>query len=52
VAPLITQVKYLSHKKMINIPIEFVVATINRQTLLSKERLETAFKIFDQVSSV
>jgi len=29
--------------------LEFVVATINRQTLLSKERLETAFKIFDQV---
>jgi len=27
---------------------EFVVATINRKTLLSKERLETAFKIFDQ----
>lgn len=27
---------------------EFVVATINRKNLLSKERLETAFKIFDQ----
>jgi len=27
---------------------EFVIATINRQTLLSKGRLEQAFKIFDQ----
>jgi len=27
---------------------EFVVATINKQKMLSKERLETAFKIFDQ----
>ena len=29
--------------------IEFVVATINRENMLSKQRLETAFKIFDTV---
>jgi len=27
---------------------EFVMATIDRNSLLSKERLETAFKIFDK----
>ena len=28
---------------------EFVIATIDKVNLLSKERLETAFKIFDKV---
>lgn len=29
---------------------EFVYATINKENLLSKQRLETAFKIFDKVN--
>jgi len=29
--------------------LEFVIATINRQNLLKKERLEAAFKLFDKV---
>ena len=29
--------------------LEFVTASINRQKLLSKERLEMAFKMFDKV---
>ena len=28
---------------------EFVIATINRENLLSKQRLEMAFKMFDKV---
>ena len=32
-----------------SILVEFVMATISRQKLLSKERLEAAFKIFDKV---
>lgn len=32
---------------MYNNIIEFVTATINRQKMLSKERLETVFKMFD-----
>ena len=31
---------------------EFVMATISRKTLLDKERLEAAFKLFDQVISI
>lgn len=30
--------------------IEFVSASINRQQILSKERLEKAFRLFDKVS--
>jgi calcium-dependent protein kinase len=30
---------------------EFVIATINREKLLSKEKLETAFKMFDKDDS-
>ena len=33
------------------ISIEFVIATINRQNILSKERLEAAFKMFDRVDN-
>jgi Ca2+-binding EF-hand superfamily protein len=29
---------------------EFVIATLNKKNLLSEDRLETAFKMFDQVS--
>jgi calcium-dependent protein kinase len=29
--------------------IEFVIATINRENLLSKQRLETVFNMFDKV---
>ena len=29
---------------------EFVIASINRENLLSKQKLETAFKMFDKVS--
>ena len=28
---------------------EFVIASINRDNLLSKQKLETAFKMFDKV---
>jgi len=41
----------LQYKLLILIIIEFVIATINRQDLLKKERLESAFQFFDKVSN-
>ncbi len=32
--------------------IEFVIATVNRENLLSKQRLETVFNMFDKVSLI
>ena len=43
---LVINSSYYELKKLI---VEFVMATISRQKLLSKERLEAAFKIFDKV---
>ena len=31
---------------------EFVVATMNRENMLSKQKLDTAFKMFDKVNIV
>ena len=37
------------HTKIMNIWLEFMIATINKEKLLTKKSLEAAFKMFDIV---
>ena len=48
---MITQVLFEIKKRCLKMKIEFVMATMNRQKLLSKERLEAVFKLFDKVKN-